>query len=536
MGDVFPELPERAQHTTLVIKAEEERFNEVLDRGIEMFEKVASEMQKRNQRVIPGEEAFRLYDTYGFPLDLTQLMAREKELEVDQMGFNRELENQRERARKSGKFSASSSDSWESITPGSDSEFVGHEKISEKASIRKVRKEGKELTLLLDRTPFYGEAGGQIGDTGEIQGEDFHIQIEDTQIQGDQILHIGHFTKGNSIQNPTIQARVDREKRLSTARNHTATHLLHKVLKEVLGEHVNQAGSLVEPNRLRFDFTHFEAVSPDQLNEIERRVNQHIREDMPVEKYITSMEEAKKQGVVALFGEKYGDQVRVVKINDYSKELCGGTHLDRTGEIGYFRIINEESIAAGVRRIEALTGVAADDLLREENEILKRLEERLHIRRNEIEGRIAALLEERKELEKRIKQAQKASAMIDLESMLKEAGETAGVRYITRRVQIDNMDEFRAIGDRIRDRLKSGVGVLATVADQKIVFLCAVTDDLIKAGKLKAGDIVKQVAQIAGGSGGGRPHLALAGAKDINKLDEALNAVPKIIRTLVKGK
>jgi len=533
MEEAYPELKQRAQHTTLVIKAEEERFNEVLDRGIEIFEKIAEETQKRNQKIISGEDVFRLYDTYGFPLDLTQLMAREKGLKLDEKGFEKSLESQKKRAREAKKFSIVEEE-WEEISSGSDSEFVGYTTTAAKAEIRQILQSGDHISLVLSKTPFYGEAGGQVGDTGEIVGDGFKIKVEDTQRQGDKIIHIGVFLDGAEIKNPLVEARVERGRRLSITRNHTATHLLHKALKEVLGEHVNQAGSLVAPERLRFDFTHFEPVTSQQIDEIEQIVNFHIRENLLVEKFVTTLEEAKDSGATALFGEKYGEKVRVVKIGSYSMELCGGTHLDSTGEIGYFRILNEEGVAAGVRRIEAITGEVADEYLRKEKYILKKLEELFHCRQEEILGRVIALLEERKNLEKKIKNFKKTSALSEIESLLKKVEEINGINVVFSPVQATSIDELRTFGDSLRKQLKSGVGVFGTVMDNKVNFLCVVTDDLIRNKSLKAGDIVKEVAKIVDGSGGGKPHLALAGGKNISKLSEALSHVPEIVRGFLK--
>ena len=533
MGKAYPELAERAQHTTLVIKAEEERFNEVLDRGIEIFEDVAAATLRKDHKVISGADVFRLYDTYGFPLDLTQLMAREKGLGIDESGFDRELESQRQRGRKAGKFFTTGSGEWEEVSMGDDSEFVGYETTTTEAEIRKYRREGERIVVLLSRTPFYGETGGQVGDTGEIVGDGFRLRIEDTQRDGDRILHSGSFIEGDSIGNPSVEVRVDSGCRISTARNHTATHLLHKALKEVLGNHVNQAGSLVAPDRLRFDFTHFEAMTREQVDEVERCVNLRVRADLPVEKFITTLSEAKAQGATALFGEKYGDDVRVVKIDNYSKELCGGTHLDRTGEIGYFRILKEEGIAAGVRRIEAVTGEEADRLLRGEKHVLAKVEALLRCRRDEIEERIGSLLEEKKMLACKLKSAHKESSSSSLEQMLQDSEEVDGIRIVRSSVEVEGVEELRALGDGLRERLKSGVGVLGMTMGEKVHILCVVTDDLIKGKHLKAGDVVKEVASIVGGSGGGKAHLALAGGKEIGKLGEALDRVPEIVRSIL---
>jgi len=536
MGSAYPEIRERAGHTTLVIKAEEERFNEVLDRGIEIFDKIASETLNRGQKVISGQETFRLYDTFGFPLDLTQLMAREKGLDVDIDGFEKDLEGQRERARQAGKFSTAGEGEWEEISSGTDSEFIGqnivYEKTSEKVEIRKVRRDGDRYELILDRSPFYREAGGQVGDTGEIIGDGFRVLVDDTQGEGDRIVHIGRI-EGNDISNPSAEARVNVQNRHSTARNHTATHLLHKALKEVLGDHVNQAGSLVAPGRLRFDFTHFSAMSREDLDEVERRVNLHVREDLSVEKYTTTLQEAKQKGATALFGEKYDEEVRVVKIDDYSMELCGGTHLNRTGEIGYFRILHEESVAAGVRRIEAITGEEADLVLRNEKQVLGDLGDLLQCRIDELKHRVSGLLDEKKDLERKVKHAQKESFSSVLDSIFQKSQQLEDIRIVAQPVEVSGIDELRNLGDRLRERLKHGVGVLGTIQGDKVNFLCVVTDDLIKSRGLKAGDIVREVAGVAGGSGGGKPHLALAGGKDVAKCQDALDEVMTIVKNLL---
>jgi len=536
MGEAYPEIAERAQHTTLVIKAEEERFNEVLDRGIEIFNEISEKTQKQDQKIIPGDDVFRLYDTYGFPVDLTRLMAKEKNLDIDEKGFETELEKQRERARQAGSFADDSGEDWKDVTTGPDSKFLGYESTASQAKIRKVKRYGDKVSVLLDKTPFYGESGGQVGDTGEITGETFHIQVEDTQKQGDRIVHVGKLSQGEKIEGHTVSVQVDVQKRLSTARNHTATHLIHKALRQVLGDHVNQAGSLVSPDRMRFDFTHFEAMTPDQIEKVEKIVNEKVRDNMPVHKFVTSFKEAKEKGATALFGEKYGDEVRVVQIDDYSIELCGGTHLNATGQIGYFRILKEEGIAAGVRRIEAVTGESADTLLRQEKRILSGLSNQLKCREDQVKDRVSALLEERKELEKRIRKLQSSSSSTDMDTLLSHAKNVDGIQVVTSTVDVDDIESLRLMGDRLRNGLKSGVGVLGAVMGEKVNFLCVVTDDLIQEKRLKAGEIVREAAKVAGGSGGGKPHLALAGGKDVSKLDDALKKVPNIIMNFINKK
>jgi len=537
MGRAYPELGKRAQHVTMVIKSEEERFNDVLDRGIDLFEEIAAGVEKGKGTAIPGADVFKLYDTYGFPLDLTQLMAREKGLEVDQDGFDKEMERQRERGRESSKFVQEDESSWQEITSGNDSEFVGYNTTTAESDIRKIRMDDGRITVVLSKTPFYGESGGQVGDTGNLVGKGFTIRVTDTQKQGDRILHLGTLAEGVFPDEPRVEARVeasvDPEKRLSTARNHTATHLLHRALREVLGDHIHQAGSLVDPDRLRFDFSHFESVKPDQIQRVEHLVNGRIRQDLAVEKFEATLEEAKAMGATALFGEKYGDRVRVVRIGDYSMELCGGTHLNRTGEIGTFRILAEESVAAGVRRIEALTGEKAEQRLVRDKQILDRMKTLLRCKEEELETRIQALLDERKELEKRMKKAQQTSSASDLDVLLAKSGEVSGIRVVASAIDVSGVDELRNLGDALRERIRSGVGVLGTLIDGKVQFLCVVSEDLVKTGKLHAGEIVKRVALIAQGSGGGKPHMALAGGKDTRKLQEALGMVQDIVRSML---
>jgi alanyl-tRNA synthetase len=387
---------------------------------------------------------------------------------------------------------------------------------------------------VLDRTPFYAESGGQAGDKGEISGKGFRVRVDDTRRQGDAVVHFGVLTEGGGIGDPAARAAVGREDRTATARNHTATHLLHQALREVLGTHVNQAGSAVGPDRLRFDFTHFEAMTAEQIDAAEERVNAKVRENLPVEKFRTSLAKAKEMGATALFGEKYGDEVRVVKIDAYSMELCGGTHLDATGQIGYFRVVREEGVAAGVRRIEAVTGAAADALLRSEKRLIRGLEAALKAGAAELPKRIESLQEEKKELERKLKKAQQSGAGSEIDILVQNAATVLDFKVVAGRADVSDVEELRAMGDKLREKLKSGVGVLGAVIGDKVSLLAVVTDDLIKTRSLRAGDIVKMAAEIVGGSGGGKPHQALAGGKDPSKLDEAIHQVAAIVQGMVK--
>ena len=537
MGDAFPELRDKHQFASLVIKSEEESFNNTLDRGIEIFEKVAFEIVQSGKKEISGKEAFKLYDTYGFPLDLTQLMARQKNLTVDEQGFDRAMANQRKRAREAGKWSYTADfdfEKWPQLTQGSDSEFLGYTELEAETEIRRIQRDMNQVFLTLDRTPFYGEAGGQVGDVGEIVGDGFKIEVQDTVRVGNNIVHIGKLASNGNLENPKVVARVNQAIRKSTARNHTATHLLHKALRQTLGSHVTQAGSLVAPDHLRFDVTHFQKINPQQLEEIEARINEKIREDLPVDTFYTSYVKAREMGAMAIFEEKYGERVRVVKINDHSLELCGGTHLNHTGEIGYFRILSEASAAAGIRRLEAVTGEKSDMLLRKQKNLIVQIQELLNCMDDEIAEKVETLFDEKRRLEKELRELRLETARDRINHLIEKSQEVDGFKLVASEIQSNDVDELKLVSDTLRSKLGSGVGVLGAIINAKASFVCVVTDDLIAQRNLKAGEIIKQVAAVAGGSGGGKPHMALAGSKNIKKIEQALAKVPKIVLKFVQ--
>jgi alanyl-tRNA synthetase len=454
MGKTYPELSAKKEHIALVIKSEEERFGETLDLGIELFERVAEKALRSGERVIAGEEAFKLYDTFGFPIDLTQVMAREKGLEVDLGGFEREMEKQRERSKEIKVALESAADATTEVEIDRELAFVGYTYPEFKTKLVDWKKENDNYIVFLESTPFYAESGGQIGDTGKIIGENFEIDVLSTiRTKQEKIAHLGKLKKGE-MKKGEVWAGVDLGRRKSIARNHTVTHLLHKALKQTLGEHVNQHGSLVSPDRLRFDFTHFKALDKAELERIEYLVNQKIWENLKVETFTKDFDEAKKMGAVALFGEKYGDKVRVVKAGDYSMELCGGTHVNYTGEIGLFNIISETSIASGMRRIEAVTGEAAYRLVKEQKEILDKLEEVLKVKGEEIVKKVNELLESNKLLEKKIKKAQKKSAKDKIEELSKKAIKLDGIRIISLKEDIENREVLLELADAWREKLK----------------------------------------------------------------------------------
>ncbi|MCJ7508959.1 MAG: alanine--tRNA ligase [candidate division Zixibacteria bacterium] len=537
MGKTYPELTAKKEHIALVIKSEEERFEETLDLGIELFEKASAKVIKSGEKIIPGKEVFKLYDTYGFPVDLIQVMAKEKNLQVDLEGFNEEMKKQQERSRSSMPvYLEPMIDKAELLHRKT--EAVHHQGICEmKVNVLSASYDTSPDimdSIILDITPFYAEAGGQVSDTGKIIGKNFEFEVHNVVRKGDVVLHMGKTTKGRLTAENGVMAIVDIDRRKTIMRNHTATHLLHKALKEVLGEHVNQSGSLVAPDRLRFDFTHSKAMDKAQIDGVERKVNQKIWENLEVETFEKNYDEAKKMGAIALFGEKYEEKVRVVKAGDYSMELCGGTHVKATGEIGIFKIISESGISAGIRRIEAITGEEAYKLFKKQSEILDDLNKTLRVSNEGLLEKVNQLIRANKELDKKAKELQTDSAKDEILDLGKQAIEMDGIKIIIYKADTKTREDLMKLADALREKLKSTVGVLATTVDNQIGLVIAVTDDLIKNRNLKAGDIAKEVSELVGGKGGGKPHLAQGGGKDIEKLDSALEKVPQIIKKMLK--
>ena len=531
MGHVFPEIVARQDHIARVIHSEEENFGKTLDRGLDIFARFAAKGQ------ITGGDAFQLYDTYGFPLDLTELMAREQGIPlVEREQFDHALEAQRQRARQATRAQFSATEGIGDALEGTHSRFVGYDELE--IDTRVVQAEGGEdsrVRVVLDRTPFYAEAGGQVGDRGRIEGNGFAVEVEDVQKARGGIVHKGRLVEGETgALTGAVVARVDRQARMDAERNHTATHLLHESLRRTLGDHVGQMGSLVAPDRLRFDFSHFAAVEPEQLREIEERVNEQIRADLEVSAFQEELEKAKAMGAQALFSEKYDDQVRVVRIGDFSLELCGGTHVRSTGEIGAFDLLSESGIAAGVRRSEALTGEGAERAARQRRQVLANLGSRLNAAPEELADKIEALLGRNRQLERTLDELRRRVAALETSDLSNGGREVKGVTVVARRTEAEDVPSLRAMADGLRESLGSGVGVLGADIGGKVSFIAVVTDDLIKGRGLKAGDIVRGVAQLAGGSGGGKPHLAQAGGRDPGKLDEALEQVAGIVEQQLK--
>ena len=531
MGHAFPEVAARQDHIARVIRSEEESFGKTLDRGLDIFARFAAKGQ------ITGGDAFQLYDTYGFPLDLTELMAREQGIPlVEQEAFDHELEAQRQRARRATRAQFSATEGIGDALEEAHSLFVGYDELEIEAQVVKAEEgEDGQVWFFLDRTPFYAEAGGQVGDRGRIEGEGFVVEVEDVQKARGGIVHKGRLVEGETeALAGTVVARVDRQARRDAERNHTATHLLHESLRQTLGDHVGQMGSLVAPDRLRFDFSHFASVDPEQLREIEERVNEQIRADLAVSTFQEELEKAKAMGAQALFGEKYDDQVRVVRIGDFSLELCGGTHVRSTGEIGAFDLLSESGIAAGVRRSEALTGAGAERAVRLRRQVLADLGTRINAAPEELADKIEALLGRNRQLERSLGELRRRVAALEMSDLSNGAREVEGVTVVARRTEAEDVPSLRAMADGLRESLGSGVGVLGADIGGKVSFIAVVTDDLIKGRGLKAGDIVRGVAQLAGGSGGGKAHLAQAGGRDPGKLDEALDQAAHIVEQQLK--
>jgi alanyl-tRNA synthetase len=537
MGNVYPEIVDERERTEKLLKIEEERFSRTIEMGMTIFDEIISKVKRSGTDVIPGEEIFRLYDTYGFPLDLARDIAMDAGLRIDEEAFHREMEVQRERARASwvGEGKAVASIYRELIAEIGETEFIGYEELESESVVKAILKDGKlikevtegeEVEVFLDKTPFYGESGGQVGDAGEMSGEHFRATVLDTQKPLDGFhSHIIKLKKGKLQVWDKVKSRVDAEKRKATMRNHTATHLLHSALRSVLGDHLKQAGSLVSPEKLRFDFTHFSPLNEMEIQFVENLVNEKVLENLPVVTSVMNIKTAIESGATALFGERYGKTVRVVSVPGFTSELCGGTHCKATGEIGAFIILSESSVASGIRRIEALTGNTAFGYLNQMKSELASLKALLKTEKP-LE-RIERLLKNMKSLEKEIQKLKTGSRDVISEA-LKEAKQLKGVNVVKFRQDGLNQEELRNLADNIKDRLQSGIIVVSSVSDGKAAIVCMVTKDL--KDRYHAGEIMKRISQLAGGSGGGKPEMAQGGTKEIEKLDEALESVYDFIK------
>ncbi|HNX02153.1 MAG TPA: alanine--tRNA ligase [Candidatus Cloacimonas sp.] len=528
MGHHFSELNGKEDYLKMVIKAEEERFNKTLDTGLEKFTEIT---QKLQGEVISGADAFTLYDTYGFPLDLTAILAAEKGLKIDYAGFEKEMQNQKERARKASKFTLSvNNEEWIELSPVTATAFVGYTETAVQSYIQRYAVQEKGLILIqLAQTPFYAESGGQVSDTGKIYNAAFEVEITDVRKMDDYYLHYGNLTRG-MLNNAPVTAEIDIARRKSIARNHTATHLLHKALREVLGEHTVQKGSLVHPDYLRFDFAHFRSLTLEELRKVEDIVNQIVLDNRKVSTTVKNIEDAKKEGAMALFGEKYSERVRVVSVQDFSQELCGGTHISATGEIGLFKIISESSSAAGIRRIEAITGISALKWVQDLQDKLSRIATLLNSPLKNLETKLEATLEQIAELEKEIKTAQAKENEKIVQELLNNATKQENYSLIKTQTNFTNPAELKQIAEQLKARMQGTIAVLFNLYMDKLNILCVVSTDLIP--KYNAGKIVAKLAMELDGKGGGKPDIAMAGGKDITKLASVLENVTDFISSI----
>ena len=546
MGDAYHELHERREAALLTIAAEEERFSRTLSTGVERVGQVLDEVRARGERVLGGEEIFRLYDTFGIPVDLITELAEEEGVSLDHEGFDTMMSGARARAKASSKFqSATDAATFAAIAEKAGPvEFIGYDRYSDvHATVKAIVVDGKEhdalhhgqeADVVIDPTPFYAESGGQIGDRGTLEWKGGRATVLDTQKPvGDLVVSRVRVDEGHLPIHAKVRASVPAPVRLDTTANHTATHLLHKALKDVLGATVQQAGSLVAPDRLRFDYTYHQPLTDEQIEEIEDIVNEKIRENLEVTKTVMPISEAKKTGAVAMFGEKYGENVRIVAAGDFSREFCGGCHVNRTGDIGVFKIVSDRSLAAGVRRMEALTGRGALQYFRTLDESAHALQQQLNTKLEELPGYVRSLQDKQKQLEKEIKDLRLRSATGGTSTGTGEEAVTNinGVKLLARRVDDISGGDLRNLADTFRSKIKSGVVVLGSVTDSKVTLLTAVTRDLTD--RISASSLIAKLAPIVGGKGGGKADLAQAGGKDPGKLDEALDRAPGALRELL---
>ncbi|MEW6064663.1 MAG: alanine--tRNA ligase [Bacillota bacterium] len=542
MKDAYPELQQKSEHVLRVIRTEEERFLETLAAGSDILSALINEAKAGGVSEITGQDAFRLYDTFGFPLELTQEIAAEQGLTVDEDGFAAAMEEQRKRARSARQETEYLSERgvlYKALREElGETRFMGYGTLETDSNVLALLKDGlqelsavagEEVEIILDVTPCYAESGGQVADHAVLRGPDLEVEITSVNkpVEG-LIVHRGKVLSGILKRHDSVKAMVDCARRQDTARNHSATHLLHKALKEVLGDHVNQAGSLVEPDRLRFDFTHYAAVTPEELRRIEELVNGAVMSNLPIDIFETSLSKAKEMGAAALFGEKYGKEVRVVKMGDYSLELCGGTHLTSTAEVGLFKIVNETSIGAGLRRIEAVTGPGVLKVLEAKEEQLQEIGAVVKSPVHELVRRVEALVQQNKALEQEIEALRGKLARSEVQEILAKVKQVNGVPVLASVVAAPDMDHLRSMVDMLRDKMGTGVILLGSVAGEKVNLVAAVTKDLLGRG-LHAGNLVKEIAKMVGGGGGGRPDMAQAGGKDPAKLQEAIDKAVSVV-------
>jgi alanyl-tRNA synthetase len=541
MRNAYPEVAENSERIALIVKADEERFEKTLARGIAIFSETLEDLKTRNENVISGEAVFKLYDTYGFPIEITQELADNQGFTIDETGFHAEMERQRERARQSSKIGQETGivDDAEQIPDT----FVGYESLEVPTVVSAITGdcggvtkayEGQQVDIELERTPFYPEGGGQVGDVGVIAGSGGKGLIEDVKwLGGRRISHKVSIEKGSLSIGDGVVAKVDVLRRKATQRNHTATHLLHAALRSVLGGHVRQSGSLVAPARLRFDFTHYEPLSVEEVMRVEDIVNTRVLENILVCSSIETFEDAKAKGATALFGEKYGQTVRMIAIEGTSCELCGGTHVSATGEIGMFRIVSESGIAAGVRRIEAVTGRTTLDAAREASRELAEVSSLLKVPARDLEDGARKIVDRVRELEKELAELRRRLAGGEVDTLVKDVVEIKGIRVVAAKVDAPNVELLKHLADRVRERLKDGVVCVATAAGDRVFLVVSVSPSVVEQTGLKASAVAKKIGEIVGGRGGGKDTFAQAGGKNVEMLEAAVERVPEVIAGLV---
>ena len=538
MKPAYPELSEASAFITNIIKNEEVRFLETLDTGMKVLNDTLADIRARGRNEVPGDVIFKLYDTYGFPVDIVQDVVRDEKMNLDMDGFDRSMDAQRARSRSVLAFDSISEGYKNLAAQGGKAEFVGYDTLAADSKILLLVADGKEINtaaegqdieIVTDTTPFYAESGGQVGDTGSMAGDKFDLEVLDTiKDPTGLIIHKGRVSGGTVGQGDAVHLNVDADKRQATALNHTATHILHAVLRKVLGDHVKQAGSLVAPDRLRFDFTHFSLIDSDTLETIEKLVNDRIRENIPTDIAEMDADDAFKSGATALFEEKYGDRVRVVSLTGFSKELCGGTHTGSTGNIGIFKIVSESSIASGVRRIEALTGESALAFIQQTARVLNETAHLLKDKTRAVPARVRKMQTEIKAFEKEVEQLKNRLATASTEGAPDAVRTIDGIKVMARKVAVDTPAALRNLADQLKDKIQSGIVVLGSASGPKAMLIVVVTPDL--AGRYHAGNIIKEIATEVGGRGGGRPDMAQAGGSQPANLQKALDKAFEVIQ------
>jgi alanyl-tRNA synthetase len=546
MLETYPEIKQRRENIARIIKNEEERFHETLFMGNRRLDELMEGLRKSGQKRLSGQDAFQLYDTFGFPFEMTKSILEESGLTVDESGFEKEMEKQRELARSSTQMTGSIFDEGPIATikeTVKETAFLGYENCETESRVIgiiineqlvKAAKAGQEIHIVLDQTPFYAEAGGQVGDIGIVQTKNSKVEISNTKKSNDIIVHIGRVVEGKIKTNETVTSIIDKGRRAAIKRNHSATHLLHYTLRQVVGQHAEQSGSLVAPERLRFDFHHFEGIKKDEIARIEELMNERVMENAPVVTEEMALDKARNAGATALFGEKYDENVRVVSIGDYSQELCAGTHVNNTGEIGLFKITSESSIAAGIRRLEAVTGNDALTRIRQKEKTLDRLCNVLDVQENMAVQRAEELMLQIRDLRKDVQKAKKEGAREFSSELIANAREISGVKIVAEVIEGVDIGDLRKTVDSLKESLGSVAIVLGTTEDSKVTLLTSLSNDLVKKG-LHAGNIARDIAKIVGGGGGGRADMAQAGGQLPDKINEAIDLGFRIIQEKIEN-